>query len=126
MFDKSGTEAWDVVNVRRSPFVNSPRSYWIEETDGTLRLSSRRRVSVSALKRCSDERNRGLRNAVKSWSAFLEKALEDAINDDFNDLLYRDGGIPHRSGRLRRAFKATLLVDREDIEMIVKALKEVK
>lgn len=24
------------VNVRRSPHLNAPRSYWIEETDGSL------------------------------------------------------------------------------------------
>lgn len=51
VFDKAELKRGDVVNVRRSPFVNSPRSYWIEETDGTLRAI----LTETRLRECLEE-----------------------------------------------------------------------
>lgn len=58
---------------------------------------------------------------------FLEKALEDAINDDFT-ISYTEM-VEYRiavDDYEERPQGHSILVDREDIEMIVKALKEVK
>ena len=35
-FESPAVESGSVVYVRRSPFTNAPRSYWIENADGHL------------------------------------------------------------------------------------------
>jgi hypothetical protein len=51
LFDRENVRSGRIVNVRRSPFVNSPRSYWIEETDGRL-LSI---LTETRLRECLEE-----------------------------------------------------------------------
>lgn len=51
VFDRTPLQRGQVVNVRRSPFLNSPRSYWIEETDGRLLAI----LTETRLRECLDE-----------------------------------------------------------------------
>ncbi len=51
LFDRPDLKRGQSVNVRRSPFLSSPRSYWIEDSEGTL-LSV---VTETSLRDCLEE-----------------------------------------------------------------------
>jgi len=51
LFEHPALKRGETVQVRRSPFVDSPRSYWIEDAEGTL-LSV---VTETRLRDCLEE-----------------------------------------------------------------------